>query len=251
VKLAGYVRVSTGTQVEHGFSLDEQRRSLEEYCEREGHKLVSLHADEGVSGTNGLDKRPGLAAAIDDVAERRARGILVRDIDRLARALHVQEDVMARVWDVGGSVLTASDGEIPRDDPEDPYRTFVRQVLGAAAQLNAGLTKAKLHRGRREKARRRGYVGGSRLQRRYGYTLVRDDGKYRYEPVPDEQAIIRRMQRLRARGESFRAIAHALDSSGVPAPSVRSGQDVAKTGAATWSGPTVKRILDREAKASP
>ena len=57
--------------------------------------------------------------------------------------------------------------------------------MGAAAELERGLIRTRLARGKQRKAARGGYVGGARLHRRYGYLLdERPDGGRAYVPVP-------------------------------------------------------------------
>jgi site-specific DNA recombinase len=60
-KALGYVRVSTDEQASKGHGLDIQRRAIASYCKAQGLVLVDVLADEGVSGSNGLDDREGLA----------------------------------------------------------------------------------------------------------------------------------------------------------------------------------------------
>jgi hypothetical protein len=56
-------------------------------------------------------------------------------LDRLGRALHVQEAIFARVWQQDDRhVFSAVEGEVKRDEPADPMRTYVRQVMSAASQ---------------------------------------------------------------------------------------------------------------------
>lgn len=115
--------------------------------------------------------RPGLAEALSLIGPEGFDGLVVHSQDRLARALHVQEAVFAEVWRHGRRVYTALDGEIVQDDPDDPMRTFVRQVMGAVNELQRRQVIANMRRGRREKARQGGYTGG--FARRYGYRLVK------------------------------------------------------------------------------
>ena len=57
-------------------------------------------------------------------------------LDRLARDLIVQETVLAEVKRLGGEVFSTSAAEAGylSDDPDDPSRKLIRQVLGAVAE---------------------------------------------------------------------------------------------------------------------
>lgn len=48
----------------------------------------------------------------------------MRDLDRIARSLIVQEAVLAQLWTFGGHAFVVTDtAEIACDDPDDPMRT--------------------------------------------------------------------------------------------------------------------------------
>jgi hypothetical protein len=55
---------------------------------------------------------------------------VVARLARLARALTVQKASLAVAWQAGGHVFTADAGEVLRDDPANPMRTALRQVVG-------------------------------------------------------------------------------------------------------------------------
>ena len=66
--------------------------------------------------------------------------MVVRDLDRLARAVGVQEAVLAEVWGKNGVVYTSTPpAEVPRDDPDDPMRTAMRQMRGMFHELDRRL----------------------------------------------------------------------------------------------------------------
>jgi DNA invertase Pin-like site-specific DNA recombinase len=128
----------------------------------------------------------------------------VHRVDRLARALHIQEAILSRVWKAGGRVFTVDGGEVLQDDPSDPYRTFVRQVVGAAAQLERGMIRARMQAGR-TRARAAGrHIGGSAP---YGFTIAVDGTLV---PIAIEQENIRRIVRMREDSVPFRTIAAEL-----------------------------------------
>ncbi|MFI0218858.1 recombinase family protein [Streptomyces lydicus] len=66
------------------------------------------------------------------VEEKKVQGIVVPNLDRLARELVVHEAALAQCWKHGGRAFMADQGEILPDDPEDPMRTAMRQLMGVA-----------------------------------------------------------------------------------------------------------------------
>ena len=135
MRIVGYVRVSTATQAEDGLGLDVQKAALRAWCKANGHRLTSILSDEGVSGAKELEDRPGLADALDMIRSGKAQGIVVPRLDRLARDLIVQETILAEVRRIGGEVFSTSPAEASylTDDPDDPSRKLIRQVLGAVS----------------------------------------------------------------------------------------------------------------------
>ncbi len=115
MKIVGYVRVSTSTQVEDGFGLAIQKAAVRDWCKANGHKLVTILCDEGISGAKELEDRPGLADALGMLRDKQAQGIVVPRLDRLARDLIVQETVLAEIRRIGGTGLLheSSRGELP------------------------------------------------------------------------------------------------------------------------------------------
>jgi len=224
MEIIGYARVSTHTQAD-GDSVEAQAEAINAWAEASGHELVAVCVDKGRSGALEEAQRPGLLDALDALAEGAGAALVVHRLDRLARALHVQEAILARIWAGGGEVWeVVGDRRVERDDPSDPMRTFVRQVMGAAQQLERGLTVARMQGGRRRKAERRGYIGGHVP---YGYEREGRGRAARLVPLSDEQRTIERMVRLRRRGRSLRQIAERLNREGVPAKQGRRWQHTA------------------------
>ena len=85
VKVIGYVRVSTAEQATEGFGLDIQAKAIRAYCKAQKLRLVAILSDEGISGSNGLDTRRGLAEALARIEHGEASGLVVHKLDRLAR----------------------------------------------------------------------------------------------------------------------------------------------------------------------
>lgn len=229
MELVAYLRVSTASQAEDGLGLDVQEATVRRWAENGEHQLVRTFADEGLSGTTEAATRPALTAALTAIEDGEAGGLAVARLDRLARSLTVQEAILGHIWKIGGAAFSADIGEIARDDPTDPMRTFLRQLLGAVAQLDRGLINARLAAGRKLKAERGGYAFGAPA---FGFraesrSLASDE---------TERAAIARIVHLREQGLSFRKIARELEQDGI----------LAKRGT-RWHPESLRRILARPA----
>lgn len=225
MRLVGYARVSTDAQAERGLGLEVQEQGLRSWACRRGNRLIAIHRDEGVSGSEGLDGRRGLAAALRDV--RKADGLVVYRLDRLARDLIVQEQLLDEVRRSGRETFSVADGEngYLRDDPEDPSRRLIRQVLGAVAEYERAMTRLRLKEGRARKAAEGGFAYGAPP---FGYKSVEGS----LAPRDDETETVCRMTQLRQQGASLREIVEVLDSESRPP---RHG--------GTWHPETVRRVL--------
>lgn len=224
MKVVGYARVSTSGQVEDGHGLEIQDSAIREWTKQHRHRLVAMYRDEGVSGST--DAREGLEEALTGVKYNGIEGLVVASLDRLARSLTVQEAALQQVWSSGGRVFAVDTGEVLADDPDDPIRTFVRQVLGAVSQLESGMIARRLRRGREHKAKMGGYAHGAPP---YGYRA--EGGEL--APDRDEQEAISLAVEMRESGASFRQIANHLNDEGIA--SKRGGR---------WHPQTVARVVD-------
>ena len=64
IAVAGYLRVSTDEQAEHGVSLPSQKSRIIAYCQSQGWNLHDLYIDDGYSGKN--LNRPAIQRLITD-----------------------------------------------------------------------------------------------------------------------------------------------------------------------------------------
>ncbi len=173
----GYIRVSTDNQLD-GLGLDIQEAAIRELSAVRGWELVDIFRDEGVSGSEDIIGRQGLANAIAALEADDVSVLVVPKLDRLARDLIVQESILRDVWRMGCEVVPCVEGEqfaCRPDSPTDPSRKLIRQVLGAVAEYERAMIKARLVAGRRRKIAEVGYAGGPEP---YGWS------------DPDEQRVI-------------------------------------------------------------
>jgi DNA invertase Pin-like site-specific DNA recombinase len=203
-KVIGYVRVSTTEQATEGFGLDVQRKAVRDYCKTNSLRLLDIASDQGISGSNGLDTRPGLAAAIVRIEDHEANGLVVYRLDRLARDLMLQETIIAKLRQAGATVLSVTEADV---DSEEPTRVMVRQILGAVAQYERATIRQRVMGGKAAKVAAGGYGGG---RPPYGW---RAEGRELVEDA-DEQAVIAFMRQLHEEGFSLRQIVARLEDAG-------------------------------------
>jgi DNA invertase Pin-like site-specific DNA recombinase len=220
--------VSTREQAEHGQGLEMQSAAIRRWAKANGHRIVAVLTDEGVSGAKPAAKRQGLTDALLMLRERKAQGLVVRDLDRLAREITVQEAVLTEVWLRLDAHMFTVYGEVPRDDPDDPMRTGMRKMAGVFHDLDRLMIVKRLRDGRAAAAAKGLHSTGSYP---YGWNKA---GK-----VDAEQRALALMKSMRKGGCSTRDIAAALAAEGHPTK--RGGR---------WTSPVVARILARTTQAA-
>jgi DNA invertase Pin-like site-specific DNA recombinase len=218
-KAYGYLRVSGQGQVE-GDGLVRQEKAIKDYAKSNGFTIQKMFKDEGVSGT--LEDRPALARLLLNLEENGhgIKTVIIERVDRLARDLMVQENIIADFQKQGFDLISATEG----DDllSADPTRKLVRQVLGAIAEYDKSMLVLKLRAARERKRTKQGKCEG-----RKSYA----------EAMPEVLKEIRRLRRAR-KGQPRRTYVKV-------AAELNAGGYKTMTGKA-FSGQTVQSILHRE-----
>jgi DNA invertase Pin-like site-specific DNA recombinase len=89
-----YTRVSTTGQWKSGLGLEAQQAALARFAEAEGYSLIQTFEEiETGKGSDALDRRPQLSAAIK-VAKQHKAPIIVAKLDRLSRDVHFISGLM-------------------------------------------------------------------------------------------------------------------------------------------------------------
>jgi DNA invertase Pin-like site-specific DNA recombinase len=230
VKIILYIRVSSTNKADHEPSATEQERKIRAWAREHGHQIIAVYRDEGVSGANGVDTRTGLPQALAALKAREASGLAVVKLDRLSRDLIVQEQLMADVRRLGAQMFTVSAAEQAYlgDDPDDPSRKLIRQVLGSVVEYERSMTALRLRGGKARKRSEGRYAGGYVP---YGSAVQGRE----FVPAEAELATLARIRELGAEGRSLREIAAVLEAEG----------HRTKHGA-RWHPSTVGRLLARE-----
>lgn len=229
-----YIRVSTDEQ-KKGFGPEAQREVCDRHLAAKGYELVEVTEDLGISGTKGLEKRPGLQRAVQLCEDDAADVIVVYEQDRLSRSSAVWELLVERAKKVGyrletardGMVLTTEENEMPAD-----MRAFM-------AAWERKMIVARLRGGRKQRAKVDGR-GSSYVP--FGYCKTGTG----VEVYPPQAKIVRKLFSLRDAGKTYRDTAAALNALSMKAPKggewtagqvawIERHRALYETGARTWS----------------
>lgn len=80
-----YARVSTEEQARNGQSIETQLANLQEWAKQQGHSVVGVYIDSGVSARKPATKRPELQKLLAELKEKRAELIVFTKLDRWFR----------------------------------------------------------------------------------------------------------------------------------------------------------------------
>ena len=84
-KVIGYIRVSTEYQKLKENSINNQIKSINEYCSRNDFDLVEIFEDNGISGL--ISNRIGLSEMVDKIKSENIDCVIVYSLSRLGRKL--------------------------------------------------------------------------------------------------------------------------------------------------------------------
>lgn len=87
IRVALYLRVSAEEQVKYGYSLPEQKASLEAYAAAHGYIVAGVYEDPGVSARKRYTRRQGLMRLLDDVRAGLVDLVLFTKLDRWVRSV--------------------------------------------------------------------------------------------------------------------------------------------------------------------
>ena len=205
LRAIGYRRVSTDEQVQ-GSGLEIQELAIRRYCKDNELRLVDVASDEGISGSNGLEARVGLASALARLEAGEADCLVVYRLDRLARDFVLQELLVNRLRERGKPIRSVMEPDI-ETDTDDPTKVLIRQIIGAIGQYERALVRGRMQAGKLLKAARDGYLGGETA-----YGQRSEDTEFVDNPA--ESQIVQIVLTMRATGASYRKICAALTAAG-------------------------------------
>jgi len=181
--------------------------------------------DTGLSGASGLDKRIGLAAALEVIGK--GDKLIVARLDRLARDTYLSSYIQLQVEKKGAKIVSATEESLNGDDATSKllktiiqaFSEFERQSIRARVKATLELKKSK----------------GERISRwaEYGYDFT-EDGK-RVIENDEEQKVLRLIKNLKDEGKGIQAVKDELEAEGIK---TKRGKDV-------WHYQSVRNIYKK------
>ncbi len=219
--VVGYCRVSSAGQQRNGTGLDRQEEIITGYAKIAGYELVQIY-QEAFTGTD--TERPVFTQMLSDMLSNSCRIIIIERLDRLARDLSIQLQLVGLLCSKGITLISAdTQQDVTAGFSGDPMLKAMIQVQGVFAELDKSILVKKLRKARELKKAKTGHCEG---RKPIGY----------YE---GEQKVVERIRQLYRKprgGERLGPyqIARILNEEGWPTRNAK-----------LWRGPQVTVILQR------
>ena len=147
MNIAAYCRVSTDKDDQLN-SLDAQKQFFDEYAEKNGHHLVRIYADEGISGTK-IKNRVEFQRLLRDAHNGLFEMVVVKDISRFARNTVdlLNSTRQLKALNIETMFLTANMTVLGNSE-------FVLTIFGALAQEESANTSKRVKFGKKLNAQK-------------------------------------------------------------------------------------------------
>ncbi|WP_243289586.1 recombinase family protein [Clostridium perfringens] len=210
--IAIYCRVSTDEQAEFGYSIDEQKRLLEEWCKANDYIIYKCYSDRGISGKN-IKDRPALKELLSDAKEGKFDMVISWKINRVSRKL---EDVLKIVNLLEKNNITFKSYSEPFET-DTPAGRMQFQMMALIGEFERGTIAQNVKMGMIAKAKNGNWCGGRVL----GYDLVPNNspeeekkGKNKLEINEKEAEIVRFIFNEYSKGKGYKAITNKMNKLG-------------------------------------
>jgi site-specific DNA recombinase len=242
-RCAIYARYSSDLQ--SPTSIDDQLQLCRAYADRQGWVIITTYRDAALSGF-GVEQRPGYQQLLAAAAATPPGfdTILVEDLSRLTRDTGELLRLYHRLRLKGIDIVGVSDGIASGQQGGKVHLT----VKGLVNELYLDDLRDKTHRGLAGCATR-GLSAGGRI---FGYRAApveaarrgtKHKAPARFEIHPEEAAIVQRIFRDYATGQSMQAVAFALNHECVHFPAQETERGPHRRG---WAVSSVRVILRNE-----
>lgn len=208
-----------------GETLTRHQNMLLEIAKRQKLNVVKVYK-EIVSGDS-IAARPQMQALLADVTEGRYAGVLVVEIERLARGDTIDQGIVAQAFrDSSTKIVTPTKTYDPDNEFDEEYFEFSLFM----SRREYKTIKRRMQAGRLASVKEGNYISTAAP---YGYRKINPEPKvHTLEIIPEEAEIVRLIYKLYLDGHGAKYIANELNRMGI---SPQKSQ--------FWEYPSIKKIL--------
>lgn len=191
-----------------GETLAKHEKALLEIAKKYNYPIVKQYR-EIVSGEN-IAARPQMQQLLADVNDNKYDGVLVMEVERLARGDTIDQGVVAQAFKSSSTKIITP---IKVYDPENEFDEEYFEFSLFMSRREYKTIKRRMNAGRIAVIKDGNYITPTPP---YGYKKISPEPKvYTLEIVPEEAEIIKHIFNLRLSGKGNRAIAEELNRMGV------------------------------------
>lgn len=208
-----------------GETLARHQNMLTELAAKQALNVVRIYR-EIVSGDS-ISARPQMQALLADVTEGRYEGVMVVEIERLARGDTIDQGIVAQAFrESSTKIVTPAKTYDPDNEFDEEYFEFSLFM----SRREYKTIKRRMQSGRLASVKEGNYIGTSAP---YGYRKISPAPKvHTLEAVPEEAETVRLIYRLYLDGHGCRYIAGELNRMGISPQRSR-----------CWEYPSIRKIL--------
>lgn len=155
MKAAIYTRVSTNDQ-----TTENQRLKLHEVAQRQGWEVVAEYADNGITGSKGRDKRPGLDKLLKGVSRKEFDVVMAWSVDRLGRSLMHLIQLMNELHAKGIDLYLDREGI----DTSTPMGEMIFNITASFAQFERKMIQERVKAGMARAKKQGKHIGRPRVK---------------------------------------------------------------------------------------
>lgn len=147
-----YIRVSTQDQAQHGFSLDAQQDSLQNYAKALGYEVFRIYRDEGKSAKD--LNRPEMQQMLTDAQAKKFSAIFIYKLDRFSRSLKDLILTIDKLKEWGVDFVSLQD----KIETTSASGKLMFQIIGAFAEFERNIIGDRTKFGMQRKAKEGGFI---------------------------------------------------------------------------------------------
>lgn len=127
-KYIAYTCVYTVRQAKDGYSLENQKKEIENYCKMKGHELIHVFSDEGISGKN-IQDREEFINMMRYVENENVDGIIIWKISRISRNFSDFLAITKKIENKGKKLISLKDNYDSSSDIAKVMRIMNNMII--------------------------------------------------------------------------------------------------------------------------